>query len=104
MRSLYPTLAALALLAGCQTQFLGDPHISINTCQARCTSSGMQMSGMVYMGEYSSACICEPPKPNASAPAAAAGAMGATAGVVMQMRRQQQQQQQQQSTSGHRTH
>jgi hypothetical protein len=66
------------------------------------------MAGMIYMGEYSSACLCEvPPAPLAMPPPqggpgaapvsstsrprsmlGAAGAGGATAGVVMQMRRE----------------
>jgi hypothetical protein len=57
------------------------------------------MSGMVYMGEYSSACVCEVPRSTSSTgrepigPAAgAAGASGAAAGVIMQMARQRQQQ------------
>ena len=61
------------------------------------------MTGMVYMGEYSSACICEIPRPAAApppmgappptgappsaVPGASGAAAGAAAGVVMQMRR-----------------
>lgn len=73
---------------GCQTQFTGDPHISPAACQAKCAQSNLQMAGMVYMGEYSSACICEVGKPGgASAGLASAGAVGAAPGVIMQMRR-----------------
>ena len=75
---------------GCQTNFVGSPHIDPETCQARCSASHMEMSGMVYMGDYSSACLCEVPRPNAApsaAPGAAAAVSGAAAGVVMQMRR-----------------
>ncbi len=75
---------------GCQTQFIGDPHISPAACQARCTQSNLQMAGMVYMGEYSSACICEVARPGgAPAALASAGAMGAAPGVIMQMERAQ---------------
>lgn len=74
--------------AGCQTQFIGDPHISPAACQAKCAQSNLQMAGMVYMGEYSSACVCEVAR-TGGAPAglASAGAMGAAPGVIMQMRR-----------------
>jgi hypothetical protein len=55
----------------------------------------MSVAGMVYMGEYSNACICQwPPRPGA--PAAmlnSDGALGATVAVVMQQRRLQAQQQ-----------
>lgn len=90
---------------GCQTTFTGDPHIDPGQCQAKCQATRMEMAGMIYMGEYSSACLCEvphaPPVPQ-SAPGAApvtseagsrsllgaGGAGGAAAGVVMQMRRE----------------
>lgn len=110
MRSLLLVIAMLAA-AGCQTQFLGNAHIDPATCQARCTADHLQMSGMVYMGEYSSACICEvpreepqalppprmpagppdgPPSGGASgATALAPGSLGASAGVIMQMRANQ---------------
>jgi hypothetical protein len=80
----------LLVSLGCQTNFTGSPHISTQQCQARCTGDGLVMSGMVYMGEYSSACICETPRTGSasvSAGAAAASAAGAS-GVVMQMRSQ----------------
>lgn len=84
-------------LVGCQTNFVGSPHIDPATCASKCAQDRLAMAGMVYMGEYSSACICEVPKP-ASAPttAMAAGAMGTTAGVIMQMRRQEEQRRTQQ--------
>jgi hypothetical protein len=75
---------------GCQTNFTGSPHISTQQCEARCTADGLVLGGMVYMGEYSSACICE--KPNtaaASISGAAAAAAAGAAGVVMQTRNQE---------------
>jgi hypothetical protein len=101
----------LMMAAGCATTFTGDAHIEPAACQAKCTAANMQFVGMVYMGEYSSACICDIPLPmpppaaaqpptaangqttNASGATAAAGA--AATGVVMQMRRAAAQQQQQ---------
>lgn len=97
-------LACIVLGAiGCRTEFVGDPHVSAAACQSKCAGVNMRMTGMVYMGEYSSACICElappataplppPPPPGSGPPGAAAGAAGAAAaGVVMQMRQQEQQ-------------
>jgi len=93
-------LLASTLLVGCATSFTGSPHIDPATCQQKCGASQMQMTGMVYMGEYSSACICEVPRaaplpspaqpappPAAAAPSASAAAAAGAAGVVMQMRR-----------------
>jgi hypothetical protein len=90
MRNVLIGLLLLGSGVGCQTQFIGDPHISPAACQARCAQSNLQMAGMVYMGEYSSACICEVGKAGASAGLASAGAIGAAPGVIMQMRRAQQ--------------
>jgi hypothetical protein len=112
MRSLL-VLFVLGAVAGCQTQFIGDPHIEPVTCQAKCREANMVMAGMVYLGQYSSACLCEvarpaaapgiaPPgaaPPSAAAPgggasgtvALASGALGAAVGVIMQMRTAEQQ-------------
>ena len=79
----------LVLASACQTQFTGSPHIEPAACQAKCAGIQMQMSGMIYMGEYSSACICELPKAAVgNLTPAAGGVAGAAAGVVMQMRRE----------------
>jgi len=57
----------------------------------------MQIAGMVYMGEYSSACVCQVPHASAESSrseflvAAAGGAAGSAAGVIMQMRRAEEQ-------------
>src|SRR5690349_17527530 len=86
-------VAILLLSFGCQTQFTGSPHIDPARCRARCAADRLVMAGMVYMGEYSSACLCEVPRAPMAPPSVApqagtvgAGA-GAAAGVVMQMRR-----------------
>jgi uncharacterized protein YcfJ len=54
----------------------------------------MEAAGMVYMGEYSSACVCQIPGKSASRRAmlvATAGAIGGgVAGVEMQRQQQQQ--------------
>jgi hypothetical protein len=87
-------------LMGCATSFTGSPHIENGRagCEEKCKGQGMQVAGMVYMGEYSSACVCEVPRGSASLSrrellvSSAGGAGGAAAGVMMQMRRAQQQQ------------
>jgi hypothetical protein len=96
------SILAVALLSstvGCATSFTGSPHIEggRSGCEAKCRGQGMQIAGMVYMGEYSSACVCEVPRSTGSAGdrdllGSAAGSSGAAAGVVMQMQRQRQQQ------------
>ena len=99
MRSLSVMFVVLGAVAGCQTQFVGDPHIEPITCQAKCREANLVMAGMVYLGQYSSACLCEVPRPAAAPVAAqtraggasgavalASGALGAAVGVIMQMR------------------
>src|SRR5687768_2456578 len=80
---------------GCATSVTGSAHVEEGRagCERKCQGQGLEMSGMVYMGEYSSACVCEVPGATGGATAAAGGAAaGAAAGVVMQMRRAEQQQ------------
>jgi hypothetical protein len=97
-------LRKLALLTiavsvgGCATSFTGDPHIENGRagCEAKCKGQGMALAGMVFMGEYTSGCVCTVPGQSASVggrlyAAAQAGATAGSAGVVMQMRRAQQQ-------------
>jgi hypothetical protein len=99
-----PALTTLTLLlSGCATTFTGDPHIESGRsgCESKCSGQGMALAGMVFMGEYTSGCICAAPGQGArvreqllAGAGASAGAAGA--GVAMQMQRQAQQQQQQQ--------
>jgi len=89
-------LAATLGLSACATAFMGSPHVEggRNGCQAKCTGQGMAVAGMVYMGEYSSACICAVPgAAHASVidEGAAAAAAGGAVGVELQRRQQQQQ-------------
>jgi hypothetical protein len=84
-------------IAGCATNFTGSPHIEDGRrgCEAKCKPQGMEVAGMVYMGEYTSGCVCVVPGQSASRHslmmAAGTGAGAGSAGVVMQMRRQQEQ-------------
>ena len=59
------TLVLLVVSAiGCGTTFTGSAHVEDGRrgCEAKCRGQGMQVAGMVYMGEYSSACVCEVPR------------------------------------------
>lgn len=98
-----PSLAlatALVAISGCATSFTGDAHVpgGANGCQSACAAQGLDMAGMVLMGEYSDGCICKVRGRSASTQderiAVAAGP--AAVGVVMAMRAQNQQQRQQQ--------
>ena len=97
-------LVAFAILGvgastGCATAFTGDAHVPGGPagCRDRCGSYGMDLAGMVSMGEYSDGCICKVRAQAASgdegSTLAVAGAAPAAVGVVMAMRQQQQQQQ-----------
>jgi hypothetical protein len=88
-------IAAALSLAGCATSFTGDAHFpgGARGCYSKCQADGLQMASFVYMGEYSSGCVCSPPGQATAQPAAAATGAAAV-GVVMQMRRQAEQQRQ----------
>ena len=91
-------LLALGMTSACATSFTGSAHVEDGRagCERKCKGQGMELSGMVYMGEYSDACVCSTPGQtgsNKQQQLATGGAIaGASAGVVMQMRQQQQQQ------------
>lgn len=88
------------LSAGCATTFIGDAHYqSPRKCFKTCKRWNMKMAGYVFMGHYSSACVCEVKGSSAQRKmvikAATAGTGAAAAGVVMQTRRAVQAQQSQ---------
>ncbi len=96
------TVLALMGLVGCATSFTGDPHVEDGRagCEKKCRADGMEFAGMVYMGEYSDACVCEA-KGHGSASSGrrdmllgSSGAGGGAAGVWMQMVAAQRQAQQ----------
>ncbi len=85
-------------LGGCATNFQGSAYVEGGRaeCEKKCAAEGLVMSSIVYMGEYSSACVCEVPgrqaaPPAAPSPAPAAAATTGAIGVIMQMRRAQEQ-------------
>ncbi len=105
MRRIVGIGAAIAL-AGCQTMFTGAPKITDGPkgCRAACDAWGMDLAGMVKMGEYSDGCICKvrpgtadaPAKPSADASdVLGSGGAQAVAGVWLQMQAAAAQQQQQ---------
>ena len=91
-------LASLAgaATAGCATTFTGDAHVPGGPagCRDVCGAYGMDLAGMVAMGEYSDGCICKVRGQAASgdnATVAVAGAAPAAVGVIMAMRARAQQ-------------
>jgi len=99
------SLGALLIVGGlvvqaCATTFTGAAHIEGGRegCERQCSAQKLEMSGLVYLGEYSSACVCSVPKLSdaaATQPAlhrsAASASAAAVAGVMMQMQELQRQ-------------
>ena len=90
------TLAGVLATTACATAFTGSAHVEDGRsgCERKCKGQGMELAGMVYMGEYSDACVCAVPGQTGSIRTkllATGGAVaGGSAGVVMQMRQQEQ--------------
>lgn len=94
MIDLKPTWIALGMAlstVGCATSFTGAAHIEGGrpACERKCAGQGMELEGMVYMGEYSSACVCRAPGRTARAEgmllsSAAAASGGAAAALSAQ--------------------
>jgi hypothetical protein len=84
-------LVAVVALTGCATQFTGAPKVQNGPagCQASCDQWGMQLVGMVKMGEYSDGCICQrgtdatASAPSDGASATSSDASGAERGSAM---------------------
>ena len=90
IRSILLTCSVVFVATGCATSFRGEAHIDgPGPCRSKCKEWGMDLSGMVAMGEYSDACICRVRGKDDAADET--GAVGAGAvGVVMQMRADEQ--------------
>lgn len=92
--------AGASFLMSCATGFTGSPHVEDGRmgCERKCRAQAMEVAGMVYMGEYSSACVCAPPAAAGSTSrmkvAVAGGVGGGVAGVIMQMQEAERQRQQ----------
>lgn len=95
MMKVFALVVLLALLGGCQTTFYGAAKVSKGPlgCKEQCDAWGMDLAGMVAMGEYSNGCICQVRGQASKAPmSVVSGAGPAIAGVWMRMQRAQQQQ------------
>lgn len=86
IHALFTAFSIAILASGCATSFTGDAHIAgPPACQAKCHEWGMDLTGMVAMGEYSDACICRVKGKGGGGEEAGAASAGAV-GVVLQMR------------------
>ncbi len=49
------------MLTGCATTFMGSAKIKggPSECEAKCKEWGMELVGMVALGEYTDGCICK---------------------------------------------
>ncbi|MFP5490167.1 MAG: hypothetical protein ACLGG0_01605 [Bacteriovoracia bacterium] len=80
-------LVTLLAITSCSTSFTGSAHLTPGQCKAKCDEWGMEMDGMIAMGEYSDACVCaKKGKKVQSSNFSGGGAVG----VVMQMIEEQQ--------------
>jgi hypothetical protein len=97
MKRLVLAVSFAVFSTGCATTFFGEANIKGGTegCRTICQQWGMELAGMVQMGEYSNGCICQvKPQEGQSQPSAvnaASGVAPAISGVMMQMQRSQQQ-------------
>ena len=85
-------VVAASVCAGCATAFTGSAFVEDGRggCETKCRAQGMAMVGMVYMGEYSDACVCALPGQGAALQRGLGAVAGGAGGVVLQARRQQQ--------------
>jgi hypothetical protein len=85
-------LLLLAAAPACATSFRGNANVSPGDCVTRCGEIGGHMDSYVYLGDYSTACVCRPGLAVAESGGGgtAGGVTGAVAGVWMQMQRNRQ--------------
>ncbi len=85
MKQFFVLTLCLLVASGCATSFTGSAQIEGGRpgCERKCASTGLQMQAFVFMGEYSTACVCEiAGHSDRSGTAAASAAVG----VMQQMR------------------
>lgn len=88
MSKLMVTIALVVLSIGCtkMTTFEGSPRVQNGRagCERKCASQGLLFAGMVFVGEYSDACVCQLPGANQSNVGVTerAASSGATASAV----------------------
>ena len=81
--------------SSCATYFVRSAMVKDGAagCKVQCQVLGMELVGMVVMGEYSDGCICQVPGKKVDVPqAAAAGVEAAIVGVSLQQQRAAQKQ------------
>ncbi len=97
---------ALGVLAGCippRTSFTGQPTVEGGRagCERKCAAQGLELAGMLYVGEYSDACLCVVPGQASATPrpglvaGAGAAAAAAAAGVTVETEEREQEQRRQ---------
>lgn len=84
----------LLSLTACATEFLGEAHYvgGPSACVRNCRKEHMEMDSFVFMGEYSSACVCRLVRRETQSAqhddTRSSGSVGAVAGVMTQIRAQ----------------
>jgi hypothetical protein len=84
-------VALVIAAAGCATAFYGSAKVKNGAegCKTECDARGMDVAGMVVMGEYSDGCICQVRgAANKAALNGGPAAAGAVDGVMMQKQRE----------------
>ena len=77
-------------ISSCSTTFHGSSHVDKNSCVLKCKEEGLVLDSMVFMGEYSSGCVCRRPQRTSSIKSkGGAESLGSVIGVIEQMRREQ---------------
>lgn len=85
MKNVFVLLIPFALFACNQpTQFHGEPKFpdGASGCRQACQKEGLEMAGFVFSGEFSTSCVCAPPRTTAPG---SSGEAAPTAGVFTQM-------------------
>jgi hypothetical protein len=91
MRTIF-LAACVASLCSCATSFTGSSRVEggVKGCRDTCKQWGMELTGMVKMGEYSDGCICETKQRVERTSAGAASSLPAVVGVHLQMEAERQ--------------
>ena len=85
MTARFALIPWLLIAGGCVTSFTGSAQVAGGRpgCERKCRSIGLEMQAFVFMGEYSTACVCD--TPGRAEHAGAAAATAAVVGVMTQM-------------------
>lgn len=79
-------IIAVAMVGCDHTDFRGEPHVEggAEECESRCAEEGLEMAGMVMMGEYTDGCVCAVPGSEEQALQGAGSVAGGIVGVARQ--------------------